>query len=387
MTNSIVDPTFFSSWAASGQYPGDNAGGATPRALSRTLATTTPDGPMTEPRTLTLTRIHDYSGHYQFAGDGSAAHPTLFDRDVVAFFPYQVSDRTWVAGAYVMTRNLATNYNPSAPDSDPTRYDLPGEIFRLSLGGVSSCNLNVSATDPMTGTAVAASLVSCSVPTAVIELPLTDSPRMLTIQEPEPPLVRGAYRPVDPVRIRPVGGAPGTSSVNFPAGRNVANRVIAKLPTGGQVQIYNSVGRVDVVVDVTAWYTDGSDGAATGALYHPVRPYRVIDTRPAFQVGPYSAPVGPRQNLSPTMAGTGLVPATGVTAVATNVTVTDGTQATFVTTYPSDRTLPLASDLNVNAGQTVPALGVTRLSADGRLSAYNDSGAIDLIIDLEGWYG
>ena len=49
--------------------------------------------------------------------------------------------------------------------------------------------------------------------------------------------------------------------------------------------------------------------------------------------------------------------------------------------------LPLASDLNFVAGQTVPNLVVVKLSAAGQINIYNGFGSTDVIVDVEGWFG
>ena len=83
-----------------------------------------------------------------------------------------------------MTRNIAELYRPGAPATDRTRYDLPEERFRLSIGGLrTSARIDVRASDPLSGQAVATRVVSQSGSSLVVELPLTDSPRLLTIDE------------------------------------------------------------------------------------------------------------------------------------------------------------------------------------------------------------
>jgi hypothetical protein len=142
-------------------------------------------GPSTisTPRSLSLQQIADQGNWTQFAGDGTAAHPPLYNRQVVAFFPFQVDSNKFVVPAYVMTRNLATLYNPTAPSTDPTRYDLPPETYRLTVGGLNTANLSVTAMDPLTGSSVPVQVTPTSSSTAVIQVPLTDYPRLLVIQD------------------------------------------------------------------------------------------------------------------------------------------------------------------------------------------------------------
>ena len=85
--------------------------------------------------------------------------------------------------AYVMTRNMTTPYNTAVPASGVTRYDLPDETYRLTVGGLDTAHLTVSATDPITGASVPITATPTSATTAVLTVPLTDYPRLITIQD------------------------------------------------------------------------------------------------------------------------------------------------------------------------------------------------------------
>jgi hypothetical protein len=119
----------------------------------------------------------------QFDGDGTAAHPPLYDREVLGAFPFQASDARFVIPVYVMTRNIAELYRPDAPASDTTRYDLPPETFQLTIGGIRGTRARVSAFDPLTDTSVPVKAVARSDDTLVVQLPVTDSPRLLSIDD------------------------------------------------------------------------------------------------------------------------------------------------------------------------------------------------------------
>ena len=79
------------------------------------------------------------------------------------------------------------------------------------------------------------------------------------------------------------------------------------------------------------------------------------------------------------------VPASGVSAVVLNVTVTQPTAAGHITVYPDGTSRPLAANLNFVAGQTVPNLVVAPVGADGKVDLYNGSaGTVQLIADVSG---
>ncbi len=172
---------------------------------------------------------------------------------------------------------------------------------------------------------------------------------------------------------------PMTSNLNFTAGDTVPNLVTAKLGAGGGVQLYNAMGSTHVIVDVAGWYDDGT--SATGATYHPVTPSRILDTRNG------AGPLGAAGVMEVQVGGHGGVPASGVSAVVANVAVTGPTATGYLTVFPAGEALPLASNLNFRAGQTVPNLVVSKQGAGGRLSIYNAAGATHVIADVAGWFG
>lgn len=113
--------------------------------------------------------------------------------------------------------------------------------------------------------------------------------------------------------------------------------------------------------------------------YHPLSPTRILDTRT-------SAPVGQSASTDLQVAGAGGVPASGVGAVAVNLTGTQPTAATFVTVYPTGEARPNASNLNLLPGQTTPNMVIIKLGAGGRVTLYNNLGSTHLIVDVMGWF-
>src|SRR5207245_8654154 len=59
--------------------------------------------------------------------------------------------------------------------------------------------------------------------------------------------------------VYPAGSTrPLTSNLNFVPGQTVANGVVVKLGTSGQVNFYDAAGHTDIVADVSGWITDGT---------------------------------------------------------------------------------------------------------------------------------
>jgi hypothetical protein len=165
-------------------YPGDELGGETMTAFRRMMARFKGPGPATAARQLELLSIIQEGNHAEFTGDGTAAHPDLYDREVLAVLPFQSSPTRFVIPVYVMTPNLTTVYNSSAPESSVSRFDLPNEAFRITLGNLpqTSSPPTVSAYDPILDESTPARLVSQNGDRAVFEFAATDYPRLLTIE-------------------------------------------------------------------------------------------------------------------------------------------------------------------------------------------------------------
>ena len=78
-------------------------------------------------------------------------------------------------------------------------------------------------------------------------------------------------------------------------------------------------------------------------------------------------------NVQVTGVGTVPVPATASTAVL-NVTVTNPTDAGFLTVFPEGETpMPTVSNLNFSSGETVANLVTVPLSATGGVTIYNSA--------------
>lgn len=182
---SLIGKSFYSALEASPEtYPGAQLGGETMSGFREMLARFQGPGPEGQARQLKLVSIAQEGDHAQFAGDGTAAHPSLYDRDVLAVLPFQSSPTRFVIPVYVMTRDLLTLYEPWQPESDVRRFDLPDENFRIVLAGLpaTSSAPSVSAYDPLRREDTPARLLSRHGETAEFEIAATDYPRLLTLE-------------------------------------------------------------------------------------------------------------------------------------------------------------------------------------------------------------
>ena len=180
------------------------------------------------------------------------------------------------------------------------------------------------------------------------------------------------------VTVWPSGsGRPTASNLNVVPGETVPNLVVVKVGAGGRVSLFNRFGDVDLVADVAGWFPD--DGG-----FVPLEPQRILDTRSGN--GAAMARVGVAGVVDLQVAGRGGVPVDGVGAVVLNVTAVGPTAGSFVTVWPSGVDRPLASNLNVVAGDTVPNLVIVKVGAGGRVSLFNRFGDVDLLADVAGWF-
>ncbi|MFE5770354.1 hypothetical protein ACFQ7O_18540 [Streptomyces sp. NPDC056485] len=182
------------------------------------------------------------------------------------------------------------------------------------------------------------------------------------------------------VMVYPNGQAtPKVSNLNFAPGQIVPNLVTVPV-VNGKVDLRNNAGSVDLIADVTGYYTDQ---AGAGSALNPITPARFLDTRDG--TGAKKQRVGPGGVVSLQVAGVKGVPATGVTAVVMNVTAVQPTEAGHVTVYPNGQAAPGVSNLNFTPGQIVPNL-VTVPVVNGKVDLRNNAGSVDLIADVTGYY-
>lgn len=127
------------------------------------------DPNLTSTRPLQVVSISDTHDHYQFAGDGTAAHPNLYNRDVFAFLPFQVNPRRFIIPYYVMTRDVMKN--------------LPPEQFTVRIKGFKGEGASVTAYDPINDREVPVVVNGKEPDSLNLILTATDYPYLLTVQE------------------------------------------------------------------------------------------------------------------------------------------------------------------------------------------------------------
>jgi hypothetical protein len=179
------------------------------------------------------------------------------------------------------------------------------------------------------------------------------------------------------VTVHPNGEPrPTASTFNPRPGGVIANEIIAKVGTNGQVQVYNNAGSVDIIFDVVGWLPDP-------APYVPLSPARILDTRDATGGPPAKITAGSSRTVNVT--GVGGVPATGVGAVVLNATAVNATANTFVTVHPNGEPRPTASTFNPRPGGVIANEIIAKVGTNGQVQVYNNAGSVDIIFDVVGW--
>jgi CHAP domain len=178
---------------------------------------------------------------------------------------------------------------------------------------------------------------------------------------------------------------PLASNLNFLARQVVPNRVMVPLGADGRVAIYNHGGSVDVVVDVSGWFTDNSNPQATGFRFTPIGPTRVVDTRTGSGQALAGMTLGAGGVDTTSIATTAGLPA-DTAAVAGNVTVANAAGSSFLTVYPLGAGRPTSSDLNWVPGEVASNMLLGKLGSAGSISFFNASGHVDVVIDVCGFW-
>lgn len=185
---------------------------------------------------------------------------------------------------------------------------------------------------------------------------------------------------VFPKPADPTAPPPDVSNLNLGARQIVPNLVVVRVGSGGAVRLSNSAGSVDLLADLAGWFEPGPDGA----LFHPLAPQRVLDTRklPVTRVA-----AGETRDVA--VAGLAGVPGAGADAVVVNLTGVNASATTDIAAYPTpnDDSVPITSNLNLLPQQTAADLVIVATGVGGQIRLRNSTGQVALVLDVVGWFG
>lgn len=183
--------------------------------------------------------------------------------------------------------------------------------------------------------------------------------------------------------LYPAGATgPVASDLNWSgAGVTIASTVTVQVGTEGKVALFQSgPGSAQVIIDVAGYYVSGAVADAGGFV--PTSPTRLIDTRSTG--GAIAANTGRDVQV----AGQAGVPATGVSAVMVNITVTETTTGGYLTAFPSGTATPAASNLTwMSGGTTIPSFAAVKLGGNGKITLYQSGpGTAQAVVDVAGYF-
>jgi hypothetical protein len=183
---------------------------------------------------------------------------------------------------------------------------------------------------------------------------------------------------------RPNAQTPNTLMMIYGGGGlgTTSNSAILALNSDGTIQVHTET-KARLFLDVQGYYTSNKDGTTAGGLV-TVPGARIADTRSGLGVAKAQLKSGDTTTVQVT--GTAGVPK-GASAVVVNLTaINTSTVNGFLTPYAAGTTRPKTS-LNYGSGNVLTSITAqVPLSDDGKMTVYNQSSTVDLVVDVQGYF-
>jgi hypothetical protein len=158
------------------------------------------------------------------------------------------------------------------------------------------------------------------------------------------------------------------------------------VPVGrdGSIDLFNDNGSVDLIADVQGYYTTTVTGGnnTTRADFTGFQPVRILDTRHGIGAG---GPLGQDATVAVKVTGVDGIPA-GASSVLVNLTGVAPTGSTWISAFGGGA-VPDTSTIDLAPGETRPVLATVPVDADGDIHIHNNTGSIDVVADLQGYFG
>ena len=174
---------------------------------------------------------------------------------------------------------------------------------------------------------------------------------------------------------------PQTSNVNYFTGVPIAGlEIVPVSSSSGTIEIYTS-STTDALIDVEGYFVNPQPCVSTNGSFC-IPPGIAILSSPERIVGTLTSTVTIQGNSSLTVP----MGSVGPSSVAIlNVTVTNGLSSGYLTVYNSDNQLPLASNINWVANETVANAAYVQVSSSNTITIFNgSSNSVDVLVDLYG---
>ncbi len=305
------------------------------------------------------------------------------------YAPTSGSDWGTAIGELTLAPPTVTGVSPTTgPMSGGTNVTVYGSNFApgavVDFGTSAASSVTVVSPTELTAAspAAAAGTVNLTVTTSTGTSPVTTADQFTYIPPPSVTAVSPDYGGTGGGTSVTITGSnfSGATGVLFGTARAMTFSVVS--PTSiTATSPAGSPGAVDVTVSTpygTSATTSADAFTYVMSAYTALPPTRLLDTRTN------GTTLGTNSSLSLKVVG-GAVPS-DATAVALNVTVTDTTNASYLSVYPAGEPQPLISNLNWSPGETVPNLVIVPVGSGGEVTFYNDQGRADVVVDLEGYF-
>ena len=178
----------------------------------------------------------------------------------------------------------------------------------------------------------------------------------------------------------------GTSNLNYGKSLIYSNSVIARVGADGTVTLRNFAGTtattLDLIADLTGYFSTGQ-----ADRFQFVGTSRIMDTRSGTGGSTGALAAGKTDVL--TVDGAGDLPASGITAVSVNLTVTDTTNAGYLVVYADGAPVPGTSDVNWQGATTKATNVLIPVGSNGKIDVYNrsgDGGVAEVVMDVTGYF-
>jgi hypothetical protein len=169
----LINENFVEYAKKNATYPADDSAFVSPalRTMGRIVAAIKKDldPKRIAPRKITVAALTDTHNHFQFQGDGTPEHPTLYNRDTLAILPLQINARRFVIPYYVVTYDVQRSLTP--------------EKFTVRLNGLQGATATVAAYDPISDKPVPVTITQRGPDFLALEVLAADYPYLLTVQE------------------------------------------------------------------------------------------------------------------------------------------------------------------------------------------------------------
>lgn len=181
----------------------------------------------------------------------------------------------------------------------------------------------------------------------------------------------------------PDGAAnPGIRDADWAAGQTVTGLAVVPLNDGKVVLNNSSNGSADVTADLAGYYTY----LGTTSVFLPAQ-RRILDTLTGTGTGGIIAKLGPGHTATLQISGKNGIPATGISAVAVNLTASNAATGGFIEGYPDGASRPTARNLSYGSRATTASTAIIPVGSDGAIDLYNGGpSGVNLIVDLVGSY-